>query len=94
MMKGLEGILSKNRLIGGIVITLLGIPLLIWEIKLGILHSGSCVGCSQGEIILRLAPGFFGLGLFGIGIAIIYGYFRDKKEYEDIKYNIKHNIKN
>lgn len=33
--------------------------------------------CPWGSTVLRLVPGFFALGILGIGIAVTYGSLRD-----------------
>ncbi len=72
-----------SRLIGGFVAILLGVSLIgpiAQEIDsvaatdgTGALHNST----SWGATVLKLVPGFFALGILGIGIAVTYGSLRD-----------------
>ena len=73
-----------NRLIGGFVGILIGVSLIdpvASEVnKCGV--SGSCYGnlsatSSWAPTVIRLVPGFFALGILGIGLAVCYGALQD-----------------
>ena len=70
-----------SRLIGGFVAILLGVSLIgpiADEISV-VAASGSNLSSttSWGATVLKLVPGFFALGVLGIGIAVTYGSLRD-----------------
>jgi hypothetical protein len=70
-----------NRLIGGFVAILIGVSLVgpisdqvaAVTVAAGDLQNAS----SWGATVLRMVPGFFALGILGIGIAVTYGSLRD-----------------
>jgi hypothetical protein len=68
-----------NRLIGGFVAILIGVSLVgpisenVNTAAAGDLNTVS----SWGATVLKLVPGFFALGILGIGIAVTYGSLRD-----------------
>ena len=71
-----------SRLIGGFVAILLGVSLIgpisdeisnVANTNASALQNAS----SWGATVLRLVPGFFALGILGIGIAVTYGSLRD-----------------
>lgn len=70
-----------NRLIGGFVAIIVGVSLIgpisdqVYGATLanGALYNSS----SWGVTVLKLVPGFFALGIMGIGIAVTYGSLRD-----------------
>ena len=81
-----------SRLIGGFVAILLGASLIgpisteVNTATIGTNSSGLCGAgyCSAlynstswGATVLKLVPGFFALGILGIGIAVTYGSLRD-----------------
>ena len=70
-----------SRLIGGFVAILLGVSLVgpISEEVNTAAASGSNLSTttSWGATVLKLVPGFFALGILGIGIAVTYGSLRD-----------------
>ena len=70
-----------NRLIGGFVGILIGVSLIspiATEVNTAT-AAGSYMSnvTSWGSTVLDLVPGFFALGILGIGIAITYGALRD-----------------
>ena len=70
-----------NRLIGGFVGILIGVSL-VSPIAEQVNTAGATNGnlynsTSWGATVLRLVPGFFALGILGIGIAVTYGALRD-----------------
>jgi len=70
-----------GRLIGGFVAILIGVSLIgpvSSEVR-DASFSGSNLDntTSWGATVLQLVPGFFALGILGIGIAITYGSMRD-----------------
>ena len=70
-----------NRLIGGFVAILVGVSL-IGPISDQVADATRTAGplqnsSSWGATVLRMVPGFFALGILGIGIAITYGSLRD-----------------
>ncbi len=70
-----------SRLIGGFVAILVGVSL-IGPVSDEV-NSAADVGTalanttSWGATVLKLVPGFFALGILGIGIAVTYGSLRD-----------------
>ena len=70
-----------NRLIGGFVAILIGVSLIgpISSEVNSAGHTGSALYnvSSWGATVLRMVPGFFALGILGIGIAVTYGALRD-----------------
>jgi hypothetical protein len=70
-----------NRLIGGFVAILVGTSLIgpISDQVALVSFTGSALSnaSSWGSTVLRMVPGFFALGILGIGIAITYGSLRD-----------------
>lgn len=70
-----------NRLIGGFVAILIGASLIgpISDQVAGVLNTGSALNnaSSWGATVLKMVPGFFALGILGIGIAVTYGSLRD-----------------
>ena len=73
-----------NRLIGGFVGILIGVSLVdpvAQQVNL-CAKSGTCYGnlsatSSWGPTVLALTPGFFALGVLGIGLAVCYGALND-----------------
>jgi len=71
-----------SRLIGGFVAILLGVSL-IGPISTQVnTTTSSTTGnltsvCGWGATVLNLVPGFFALGILGVGIAVTYGSLRD-----------------
>ena len=70
-----------NRLIGGFVAILIGVSLIgpiSAQVHL-VAVSGSYLSnvSSWGATVLNMVPGFFALGIMGIGVAIVYGSLRD-----------------
>lgn len=70
-----------NRLIGGFVAILIGVSL-IGPIADQVNTAASATGnltamSSWGSTVLKMVPGFFALGIMGIGIAVTYGSLRD-----------------
>ena len=70
-----------SRLIGGFVAILLGVSLIgpvAEEIQTATATSEALPNASSwGSTVLQLVPGFFALGILGIGIAVTYGSLRD-----------------
>ena len=71
-----------SRLIGGFVAILLGVSLIgpiADEVATTASTNASALYNSSawGATVLRLVPGFFALGILGIGIAVTYGSLRD-----------------
>jgi hypothetical protein len=70
-----------NRLIGGFVAILVGTSLVGPISDQVALVAGTATALtnasSWGSTVLRMVPGFFALGILGIGIAITYGSLRD-----------------
>jgi hypothetical protein len=71
-----------NRLIGGFVAILIGVSLIgpiaqqvntVTNVATGNLTNVS----PWGATVLLMVPGFFALGIMGIGIAVTYGSLRD-----------------
>jgi len=69
------------RLIGGFVAILIGVSLIgpvSSEVNTAAVTGGDLANAaSWGATVLSLVPGFFALGILGIGIAITYGSMRD-----------------
>jgi hypothetical protein len=69
------------RLIGGFVSILIGVSLvgpIANEVAAAAAASGNLSSnTSWGATVLKLVPGFFALGILGIGIAVTYGSLRD-----------------
>jgi len=71
-----------SRLIGGFVAILVGVSL-VGPIANEVAAAGSTNASALynastwGATVLRLVPGFFALGILGIGIAVTYGSLRD-----------------
>jgi len=72
-----------NRLIGGFVAILIGVsligPLSDQVYAVTTVTGGSALynASSWGNTVLKMVPGFYALGLMGVGIAITYGSLRD-----------------
>ena len=70
-----------NRLIGGFVAILIGVSLIgpiSQQVNTAANVSGNLTAMAPwGSTVLRLVPGFFALGIMGIGIAITYGSLKD-----------------
>jgi len=70
-----------SRLIGGFVAILLGVSLIgpiSEEVNTAAASTGNLsLNTSWGATVLELVPGFFALGILGIGIAVTYGSLRD-----------------
>ena len=70
-----------SRLIGGFVEILIGVSLIgpvASEVDAASNSSSDlATTTSWGATVLRLVPGFFALGILGIGIAVTYGAMRD-----------------
>ena len=70
-----------SRLIGGFVSILIGVSLIgpvADEISVAAASSSALSNSSSwGATVLKLVPGFFALGILGIGIAVTYGSLRD-----------------
>jgi len=70
-----------SRLIGGFVSILIGVSLIgpvANEVAGVAVTSGHLANSSSwGATVLKLVPGFFALGILGIGIAVTYGSLRD-----------------
>ena len=70
-----------SRLIGGFVAILIGASLVgpvSSEINTAAVDNGALYNASSwGATVLKLVPGFFALGILGIGIAVTYGSLRD-----------------
>jgi len=70
-----------SRLIGGFVAILLGVSLIgpISDEVYGATGAAAnlTLNTSWGSTVLKLVPGFFALGILGIGIAVTYGSLRD-----------------
>jgi len=70
-----------SRLIGGFVSILIGVSL-VGPVSSEVNTAASSTGAlynaaSWGATVLKLVPGFFALGILGIGIAVTYGSLRD-----------------
>jgi len=70
-----------SRLIGGFVSILIGVSLIgpvSTEVNTAAVTNGALYNsASWGSTVLKLVPGFFALGILGIGIAVTYGSLRD-----------------
>jgi hypothetical protein len=70
-----------NRLIGGFVAILIGVSLIgpIADNVNTVAKSTDNLSLmsSWGATVLKMVPGFFALGILGIGIAVTYGSLRD-----------------
>ena len=70
-----------SRLIGGFVAILIGVSLIgpiAEEVNTAAAAGGNlATNTSWGATVLKLVPGFFALGILGIGIAVTYGSLRD-----------------
>jgi len=68
-----------SRLIGGFVAILLGVSLIgPISAEVNTAANGTLATVSSwGATVLKLVPGFFALGILGIGIAVTYGSLRD-----------------
>ena len=70
-----------SRLIGGFVSILIGVSLvgpISTEVNTATTSTANLTTvCSWGATVLKLVPGFFALGILGIGIAVTYGSLRD-----------------
>jgi len=70
-----------NRLIGGFVAILVGVSLIgpISDQVALVAGTGTALtnASAWGSTVLKMVPGFFALGILGIGIAITYGALRD-----------------
>jgi hypothetical protein len=70
-----------NRLIGGFVAILIGTslvgPIADQVNAASNSSSGLYATSTWGATVLKMVPGFFALGILGIGIAITYGSLRD-----------------
>jgi hypothetical protein len=70
-----------NRLIGGFVAILVGVSLIGPIAEQVSVTANSTnplnVVSSWGATVLKMVPGFFALGILGIGIAVTYGALAD-----------------
>jgi len=70
-----------NRLIGGFVAILIGVSLIgpiADQVAFAADPAGNLTNASPwGATVLNMVPGFFALGILGIGIAVTYGSLRD-----------------
>lgn len=70
-----------SRLIGGFVSILIGVSLIgpvASEVNTAASDTSSLYNSATwGATVLKLVPGFFALGILGIGIAVTYGSLRD-----------------
>lgn len=70
-----------NRLIGGFVAILIGTSLIgpiASEVNTAASSTSALYNTSTwSATILKMVPGFFALGILGIGIAVTYGSLRD-----------------
>ena len=70
-----------SRLIGGFIAILIGVSLITPvsnEVAGAAYTNGDLYNAtSWGATVLKLVPGFFALGILGIGIAVTYGSMRD-----------------
>jgi len=68
------------NLIGGFVTILIGVSLIgpiSTEVNTAAVTDGALYNASQwGATVLNLVPGFFALGLLGVGVAITYASLR------------------
>lgn len=70
-----------NRLIGGFVAILIGVSLVgpIADQVNAVANTGGSLynATTWAATVLKMVPGFFALGILGIGIAVTYGSLRD-----------------
>jgi len=70
-----------NRLIGGFVAILIGVsligPIASQTNTASVATANLSLMASWGATVLKMVPGFFALGIMGIGIAVTYGSLRD-----------------
>ena len=70
-----------SRLIGGFIAILIGVSLItpVSDEVMSAARSGGNLenASSWGTTVLKLVPGFYALGILGIGIAVCYGAMRD-----------------
>ena len=70
-----------SQLIGGFVSILIGVSLIgpiASEVNTATSSTANLTAVSSwGSTVLKLVPGFFALGILGIGIAVTYGSLRD-----------------
>jgi len=70
-----------NRLIGGFVAILIGVSLVgpvADQVNTAAATDGSLYNSSTwSATVLKMVPGFFALGILGVGIAVCYGALRD-----------------
>jgi len=70
-----------SRLVGGFISILIGTSLIgpvANEVAQAARSGGALINsASWGATVLKLVPGFFALGILGIGIAVTYGAMRD-----------------
>jgi len=70
-----------NRLIGGFVAILVGVSLIgpiAEQVNTATSSTANLTSVSSwGSTVLRMVPGFFALGILGIGIAVTYGALAD-----------------
>ena len=70
-----------NRLIGGFVAILIGVsligPIAAQTNTASVATANLSLMASWGATVLKMVPGFFALGIMGIGIAVTYGSLRD-----------------
>lgn len=70
-----------NRLIGGFVAILIGVSLIgpiASQVNTAAATGGALYNSSTwSATVLNMVPGFFALGILGIGIAVTYGSLRD-----------------
>jgi len=70
-----------SRLIGGFIAILIGVSLIgpiASEVNTVAVSTGNlAINTSWGATVLELVPGFYALGILGVGIAVTYGAMRD-----------------
>lgn len=70
-----------SRLIGGFISILIGVSLIgpvSEEVQYATRSGGNLsTVVPWGATVLKLVPGFFALGILGVGIAVTYGSLRD-----------------
>lgn len=70
-----------SRLIGGFVAILIGVNLIgtiASEVNTAAASTGNLsLMAGWGATVLKLVPGFFAIGILGIGIAVTYGSLKD-----------------
>jgi hypothetical protein len=70
-----------NRLIGGFIAILIGVSLIgpiATQVNTATVATANLSQMSPwGATVLNMVPGFFALGILGIGIATTYGALRD-----------------